>query len=76
MNHKLIIHATGRVVGSVRYGEIEIARGGIISGQIDVMNSASAGAPATAETPAATNGEAGGSVSAGAAQGQGELSVS
>ena len=76
VNHKLIIHSTGRVVGSVRYGEIEIARGGIISGQIDVITSASAGASATAETPAATNGEAGGSVSASVAQGQGELSVS
>lgn len=37
VNHRLVIHATGRVVGNIRYGEIEIARGGIISGQIDVM---------------------------------------
>jgi len=53
VNNKLIIHATGRVVGNIRYGEIEIARGGIISGQIDVIT---AHAPAT-ETPAATSTE-------------------
>ena len=28
VSHRLIIHDTGRVVGNVRYGEIEIARGG------------------------------------------------
>ena len=39
VNHKLMIHATGRVSGNIRYGEIEIARGGIISGQIDVITS-------------------------------------
>jgi cytoskeletal protein CcmA (bactofilin family) len=39
VSQKLIIHATGRVVGNIRYGEIEIARGGIISGQIDVITS-------------------------------------
>jgi cytoskeletal protein CcmA (bactofilin family) len=53
VNHKLIIRATGRVVGNIRYGEIEIARGGIISGKIDVIM---AHAPAT-ETPAATSTE-------------------
>ena len=53
VNNKLIIHATGRVVGNIRYGEIEIARGGIISGQIDVTT---ARAPAT-ETPAVTSTE-------------------
>jgi len=34
---KLIIHSTGRVYGNIRYGQIEIARGGIIAGQIDVL---------------------------------------
>jgi cytoskeletal protein CcmA (bactofilin family) len=43
VNQKLVIHATGRVVGNIRYGQIEIARGGIISGQIDVLGGASAG---------------------------------
>ncbi|HKF61929.1 MAG TPA: polymer-forming cytoskeletal protein [Dongiaceae bacterium] len=35
---KLIIHSTGRVYGNIRYGQIEIARGGIIAGQIDVLS--------------------------------------
>ncbi len=77
VSQKLIIHATGRVVGNVRYGEIEIARGGIISGQIDVIAGAGAGAgasPVTSETPAASPGEPQASVSASVAQG--ELSVS
>lgn len=74
VSQKLIIHATGRVVGNVRYGEIEIARGGIISGQIDVITGATASASATTETPAASPSEPSASVSASIAQG--ELSVS
>jgi cytoskeletal protein CcmA (bactofilin family) len=35
---KLIIHSTGRVYGNIRYGQIEIARGGVIAGQIDVLS--------------------------------------
>jgi len=35
---KLIIHSTGRVQGNIRYGQIEIARGGVIAGQIDVLS--------------------------------------
>jgi cytoskeletal protein CcmA (bactofilin family) len=38
----LVIHATGRVLGKISYGQIEIARGGIISGQIDVLAEAAA----------------------------------
>ena len=34
---KLIIHSTGRVYGNIRYGQIEIARGGTISGQIEAI---------------------------------------
>ena len=37
VNQRLVIHATGRVTGNIRYGQIEIARGGVISGQIDVL---------------------------------------
>ncbi len=37
VNQKLMIHSTGRVTGNIRYGQIEIARGGVISGQIDVL---------------------------------------
>src|ERR1700687_571722 len=58
VNNKLIIHATGRVVGNIRYGEIEIARGGIISGQIDVItaNAPAAEAPAVASSEPAPGG--------------------
>jgi cytoskeletal protein CcmA (bactofilin family) len=44
---RLIIRSTGRIVGTVRYGQIEIERGGVISGQIEHMtngNAASASA--------------------------------
>ena len=34
---KLIIHSTGRVHGKIRYCEIEIARGGTISGQFEAI---------------------------------------
>ena len=35
MRSRLIIRSTGRIVGTVRYGQIEIERGGVISGQIE-----------------------------------------
>jgi len=59
VSRKLVIHATGRVVGNIRYGEIEIARGGIISGQIDVI---APNAPAE-EIPAPASPEIGSVVS-------------
>jgi cytoskeletal protein CcmA (bactofilin family) len=49
VSQKLIIHASGRVMGNIRYGEIEIARGGVISGQIDVIETAAADAPPAAD---------------------------
>ncbi len=73
VSHKLIIHDTGRVVGNVRYGEIEIARGGIISGQIDVI-SPTAASTSTSEQPAAPAAEP--QTSAAAPIAQGELTVS
>ncbi len=54
---KLIIHSTGKVVGNIRYGQIEIARGGTISGQIDVLAKEPAGdetAPVMSSTAAST----------------------
>ena len=54
VRNTLIIHATGRVVGKISYGRIEIARGGVISGQIDVLSEAAASPePASAPRPAA-----------------------
>jgi cytoskeletal protein CcmA (bactofilin family) len=41
---RLIIRSTGRIVGTVRYGQIEIERGGVISGQIEHLASAGAAA--------------------------------
>src|ERR1043166_9452734 len=43
VNQRLIIRATGRVTGNIRYGQVEIARGGVISGQIDVLANAANG---------------------------------
>jgi cytoskeletal protein CcmA (bactofilin family) len=67
VSQKLIIHSTGRVQGNIRYGEIEIARGGVIAGQIDVLSEGESGtegaatgksangttSPTAAATPAA-----------------------
>ncbi|MCI0431990.1 MAG: polymer-forming cytoskeletal protein, partial [Rhodospirillales bacterium] len=47
---RLIIRSSGRIVGTVRYGQIEIERGGVISGQIEHMASTgAAAAPAAAQ---------------------------
>jgi cytoskeletal protein CcmA (bactofilin family) len=35
---RLIIRSSGRIVGTVRYGQIEIERGGVISGQIEHLS--------------------------------------
>ena len=55
VTQKLMIHSSGRVSGNIRYGQIEIARGGIISGQIDVLAGAQ---EAAAEQANAGAGEA------------------
>jgi cytoskeletal protein CcmA (bactofilin family) len=55
VNHKLTIYSSGRVSGNIRYGQIEIARGGVITGQIDVLaggHDDSASAEADASSPA------------------------
>ena len=49
VTQKLIIHSTGRVHGNIRYGQIEIARGGTISGQIEAIEG---GGPETESAPA------------------------
>ena len=74
VSHRLTIHATGRVVGTVRYGEVEIARGGVISGQIDVIAASGASSETTsAEASSTSLSEPEASVSPSVAQG--ELSV-
>ncbi len=64
VTQKLTIHSSGRVSGNIRYGQIEIARGGVISGQIDVL----AGNGAT-QDEAAGHENAGGGESAGGQSG-------
>ena len=54
---RLLIPATGRVAGNVRYGEIEIERGGRLSGSIERLpeepRHADTTPPVAADTPAA-----------------------
>jgi cytoskeletal protein CcmA (bactofilin family) len=49
----LVIYATGRVSGEIRYGKIEIAEGGELSGTVSTLAGAQAprAAPQRAETP-------------------------
>lgn len=37
VRNRLTVRSTGRVVGTIRYGEIEIEAGGIISGDVQMM---------------------------------------
>lgn len=37
VRNRLLIRSTGRVTGKIRYGEIEIERGGRISGEVQVL---------------------------------------
>jgi len=43
---KLIVHGTGRVSGTIRYGKLIVAEGGVLSGDVQRLD-------ATVETPAA-----------------------
>jgi cytoskeletal protein CcmA (bactofilin family) len=38
VRNRLLIRATGRVRGAVRYGELEIERGGRLSGSISMLD--------------------------------------
>lgn len=44
---KLVVHATGRVTGSVRYGKLVVAEGGIVNGELKQLESASEPAAST-----------------------------
>jgi cytoskeletal protein CcmA (bactofilin family) len=37
VKQRLTVHSTGRVIGTIRYGEIEIERGGILSGTVELL---------------------------------------
>ncbi len=45
---RLVVRATGRIAGEVRYGELEVEAGGRIVGQIDEAGTESAAAPQSA----------------------------
>jgi cytoskeletal protein CcmA (bactofilin family) len=46
---KLVVHATGRVTGSLRYGKLVVAEGGIVSGELKQIDAPEphASSPAT-----------------------------
>lgn len=46
---RLVVHATGRINGKIRYGKIHIEEGGELSG--DIKSLAAAGRDATRDTP-------------------------
>jgi cytoskeletal protein CcmA (bactofilin family) len=51
----LILRATGRIIGTIRYRDIEIERGGKIAGTMEIIDEAdkdrNAGAGPAARTP-------------------------
>ncbi len=57
--NRLLVRASGRVRGTIRYGQIEIECGGEISGDVKTVAGAGHGAQAEkAETPAESRGPA------------------
>lgn len=58
VRNRLVIYANGEVRGNVTYGEIEIERGGRLTGQIKTVAGAAAGAT-TSTASAATTGTSG-----------------
>jgi cytoskeletal protein CcmA (bactofilin family) len=57
---RLFVRATGKLTGTVQYGELELERGGQIAGNISVMSPAGSGAGSSTSTasPAPTFGDA------------------
>ncbi len=49
---RLTIRSTGRVIGEIRYGEIEIECGGVICGDIQTIGEGGSGAMRESELPA------------------------
>jgi cytoskeletal protein CcmA (bactofilin family) len=47
---KLIVHSTGRVSGTIRYGKLIVAEGGVLSGDIQRLDSAAEQTPAKPAT--------------------------
>ena len=53
---RLFVRATGKVSGDIRYGELEIERGGRLSGDVD-QNGSAARAPESEESAVAVEGD-------------------
>jgi len=53
VNGRLSIHSSGKVTGTIRYGEIVIEPGGEISGDVQLISKGSAASERAAEKPAA-----------------------
>ena len=51
VRHKLVIHATGRVTGTVRYGSLVIEEGGQLCGEVQVATAAGAAESAQDKKP-------------------------
>ena len=49
---RLLVRGTGRVDGTIRYGELEVERGGRLTGTIGMLNASSASPSASAPRPA------------------------
>ena len=47
---KLVVHATGRVTGTVRYGKLVVAEGGMVSGELKQLDTAAESQPAPSGT--------------------------
>ncbi|HRN76016.1 polymer-forming cytoskeletal protein [Ottowia sp.] len=56
---KLVIHASGKVTGKVRYGKIVIEEGGQISGEVTTNTAAAAATSTPAAAPASAKGAKG-----------------
>ena len=52
VRNRLIVHATGRITGAVRYHEIEIQRGGQVVGEIQAIGGEGQPAPTRLTRPA------------------------
>ena len=47
VRQRLTIRATGKVLGKIRYGQLEVERGGVISGTIEALADGAAVPPAS-----------------------------
>ena len=51
---KLVVHGTGRVTGTVRYGKLVVAEGGVLSGELKQLDASAESAAQPSSTPASS----------------------